>query len=299
MRPMRLRPRLREYLFHLGASAAIHSASMLRVMRSLVILAGALMPLHARGAEMILSKDDIGQLWLQITGQIDDGDDVKFRNMLIDAISRGEQIANVSVYSPGGRIIPAIRIGGHIRTLHLSTVGPQLVPLLRQRTCSIYTADGRRTTISYDPRTNRGDPRCACAGECFLIWAAGSTRLGDAVQIHRIPLTRHDYAKPSGTQPTEMHASSEKVVEEYLREMGIPEATISRMSGISSDQMEYLTKDERDMLAYNTKPPLLNELLMTRCRQHAATSPAALACEKAVIGELYWKGAMQLLSPND
>jgi hypothetical protein len=264
----------------------------------MIILAGALLPLHARSADMILSKDDTGQLSLQIMGQIDDGDDVKFRNMLIEAIKRGEQIANVAVYSRGGRSSPAMNIGRYIRTVYLSTIGPQLLPLIRQRTCMIYTAGGR-TIVSYDPRTNRGDRRCACAGECFLVWAAGTTRLGEAVQIHRIALPGDDHAGLSGKPATHAHARSQAIVDEYLREMGIPEATIRRIAGISPDKREYLTRDEREMLAYKTKPPLLEELLNTRCRQYAATSPAALACEKTVIRELYWKGARQLLSPSD
>jgi hypothetical protein len=76
---------------------------MLRPMCFLLILVGVLLPLTAHGSEMILSKDEVGQLWLQIIGRIGDGDDVKFKSMLIDAINRGEQIANVSIYSSGGR----------------------------------------------------------------------------------------------------------------------------------------------------------------------------------------------------
>jgi hypothetical protein len=45
--------------------------------------------------------------------------------------------------------------------------------------------------------------------------------------------------------------------------------------------------------------PSLRELFSARCRHHAASSPAALACEKAVLRELYWEGAKRLLSEND
>src|SRR5207253_6877525 len=94
---------------------------MLRAVCSLLVLAGVVAPLQTYGSEMIVSKDGVGQIWLQIVGTIDGGDDVKFKRMLVDAINRGEQIVNVSVYSPGGRAIAAMNIGKYIRTLHLTT----------------------------------------------------------------------------------------------------------------------------------------------------------------------------------
>jgi hypothetical protein len=269
--------------------------AMLRVICSLVVLAGVFLSSNVRGLEMVFSKDDVGQLWLQIMGRIDDGDDVKFRNMLIDAIDRDEQIANVSIYSPGGRGLPAMKIGRYIRTMRLSTVAPQLVPLLGEQICDIHTMSGRTNILKYDPRRNRGDPRCTCAGECFLIWAAGTTRLGSAVQIHRISLQGDDDAKLSGAEATDMHASGQEIIADYLREMGIPRVTIDRIFSLSPDKIEYLTQDERDVLAYKTDQELFN----ARCRHHAATSPAALACERAVIRELYWEGAQRILSQSD
>jgi hypothetical protein len=270
---------------------------MLKAMCSLVILAAALLPLSTRGLEMFFSTDDVGQMWLQIVGRIDDGDDVKFKSMLVDAINRGEQIAKVSIYSPGGRVDPAMKIGEYIRTMHLSTVAPQLVPLLGRRTCDIHTMSGRTTVLEYEPLRNRGDPRCVCAGGCFLVWAAGSVRHGDAVQIHRMTVDADDERLDART--TDMRSSSHQIIEEYLREMGIPEATIGRMFNIASNKMEYLTKDERDTLASGSASPWLAELFAARCRHHAATSPAALACEKAVLRELYWEGARRLLSEHD
>jgi hypothetical protein len=272
---------------------------VLRAICSLIILAGALFPVNARGSEMIFSKDDVGQLWLQIMGRIEDGDDVKFKIMLMDAINRGEQIANVSIYSPGGRAVPTIKIGRYIRTMHLSTVAPQLVPLLRRHTCSIHTLSGRTTFIHYDPWSNRGDPRCICENECFLIWAAGTARLGNAMQIYRVSRQRDDDAELLGSQTRDVHANSQEVIGDYLHEMGIPSAIVARMFSSTSDKREYLTKEERDMLADRTRLLWLEELLSARCRHYAATSPAALACEKAVIRDLYWKGAQQLLSRYD
>jgi hypothetical protein len=80
---------------------------MPRALHFLVVLTITLAPHSIRGAKISLFKNDVGQLGLQVIGAIDDGDDAKFRSMLIDVINRQEQIINVSIYSPGaGRFRP-------------------------------------------------------------------------------------------------------------------------------------------------------------------------------------------------
>jgi hypothetical protein len=266
---------------------------MLKAIYPLAILAAALLPSSARGSEMFFSRDDVGQMWLQIVGRIDDGDDVKFRNMLLEAIDRGEQIAKVSIYSPLGRLDAALKIGRLIRTMHLSTVAPQLVPLLGRRTCDIHAMNGRTTVLQYEPLRQRGDPRCICAGECFLIWAAGSVRHGDAVQIRPVAHISDD-TRPE-TPTTDMWSIDQPIIAKYLREMEIPDATIDRVFNSAPDKMDYLSKNERDTLANGVASPSIKVLFEARCRRHAPTSPAALACEQAILRELYWAGASRLL----
>jgi hypothetical protein len=256
-----------------------------------MILACALGQPNAQGAEITLSKDDVGQLWLQIVGPINDGDDARFKTMLVDAIDRGEQITNVSIYSPGGRVIPSMQIGRYIRLMHLTTVAPQLLPFLRRHLCRLHATRGQTTMLQYDAQTSRGDARCTCAGECFLIWAAGAMRLGEAVQIRRIILQKDDYSKVPDTKNDE----GQRLVTNYLREMDIPRATIARMFSLSSNIGEYLNKEETDLLGRNASP-WLTEMFRARCSKHAAASAAALTCKKVVVQELYWEGAQRLLN---
>ena len=164
---------------------------------SLIIFVGALLPLNAGGAEMTLAKDEVGQLWLQIIGRIDEGDDLKFKDLLVNAINRGEQITDVATFSQGGRALPAIKIGRYIRTMHLRTVAPYLVPVVRRHICYVSATTGPTTMLEFDPLSNRGDARCSCAAECFLIWAAGSRRSAGAVQLHRLILQGEEDTKSS------------------------------------------------------------------------------------------------------
>src|SRR6266436_2831900 len=263
---------------------------------SLIIFVGALLPLNAGGAEMTLAKDEVGQLWLQIIGRIDEGDDLKFKDLLVNAINRGEQITDVATFSQGGRALPAIKIGRYIRTMHLRTVAPYLVPVVRRHICYVSATTGPTTMLEFDPLSNRGDARCSCAAECFLIWAAGSRRSAGAVQLHRLILQGEEDTKSSSK--TTKHTNIEKVINAYLREMGVPDATIMRMHSISADELAYLTKEELNAFTSISSVPWLKELLSARCDHYVASSPAALECENAVIRELYWNGARELLSQN-
>ncbi len=264
---------------------------------SLIIFVGALLPLNAGGAEMTLAKDEVGQLWLQIIGRIDEGDDLKFKDLLVNAINRGEQITDVATFSQGGRALPAIKIGRYIRTMHLRTVAPYLVPVVRRHICYVSATTGPTTMLEFDPLSNRGDARCSCAAECFLIWAAGSRRSAGAVQLHRLILQGEEDTKSSSK--TTKHTNIEKVINAYLREMGVPDATIMRMHSISADELAYLTKEELNAFTSISSVPWLKELLSARCDHYVASSPAALECENAVIRELYWNGARELLSQNE
>jgi hypothetical protein len=265
-----------------------------RTLYILINFVAALLPLNARGAEITLAKDDVGQLWIQIVGRIDEGDDLRFKGILVDAINRREQITDVATFSQGGLTLPAINIGKYIRTMHLRTVAPSLVPVIRRHICYLSTMNGQTTMLEFDPVSNRGDARCTCAAECFLIWAAGSRRSGAAVQLHRLPWDREVHAN-SSSEP-EMDASIETVLDAYLREMGVPVATIMRMSGISAANLAYLTKDELGTLTSMAGIPWLQELFAAHCSHYAVRSPAELKCENSVIRELYWNGARELLN---
>ena len=283
-----------DYIVTLGSYCCWEPKNMRRrkilvsALYSLIIL-GALLPLNAGGADMTLAKDEVGQLWLQIIGRINEGDDLKFKALLVDAINRGEQITDVATFSQGGLVPAAIQIGKYIRTMHLRTVAPYLVPVVRRHICYVSAIAGPTTMLEFDPVNNRGDARCTCAAECFLIWAAGLRRSAGAVQLHRLTLQGEEDRNSSSK--TNNHI--EKVIDAYLHEMEFPDATIIRMYSISKDELAYLTKEELNTL---TSIPWLKELLSARCGHYVTSSPAALECENAVIRDLYWNGARELLS---
>ena len=267
---------------------------MLRAALLVFMLAGALPAQNAHALDMSVSQDDVGQLWLQMTGRVEYGDEVRFKALLIDALGRGQHIENVATYSSGGQVSPALKIGSYIRTLHMTTVAPDLVPVLGRHLCRMHDEAGRGIA-TYDPRTRQGDARCTCSGECLLIWVAGLVRVGNAGQIRRLVVPKGDDVTARDVSAAEMQADSRHAVEAYLRAAGASETTISRMFELSPDKLEYLSKEERAALDVSSLQRL-HEAIGARCRDHAPTSPAALGCEKGIVRELYWRGAEQLLS---
>jgi hypothetical protein len=97
-----------------------------------------------------------------------------------------------------------------------------------------------------------------------------------------------------------MSISNDDLGQFWLQIVGpIGDEDDDRTSRIGFERPEPLTGDEKRMLVGAAEIPQLAELLGERCGHHPATSPAALSCANAVIRELYWRGAEQLLKPND
>lgn len=257
----------------------------------------------ASAAEMFASKDSLGQAWIQIVGPIETGDDVKFKELLLSSIQRGHLVSNVSIYSPGGKVVPAIKIGRYIRTLSISSVAPHLLPRGGGQLCHIHNMQGKTTSVIYDPKSRRGDSRCVCASACFLIWAAGASRLGDALQMHSISMSADEFAQLSPQAAKATYSANQQFVENYLREMGIPELTVARMFSISSDKIEFISASEIDLLANKGSQPWLTEFYNSRCLKlrPLATAPlkawtAYNSCVENVNHELLDEGLKKLKS---
>ena len=135
-----------------------------------------------------------------------------------------------------------MKIGKYIRTMRLRTVAPYLVPVVQRHICYVSAMNGPTTMLQFDPVNNRGDARCTCAAECFLIWAAGLRRSAGAVQLHRLTLRGEE--DTSSSSKTKKHASIENRTRCLFARNGIPDATIMRVYGTSADELTYLTKEE-------------------------------------------------------
>jgi hypothetical protein len=224
-----------------------------------------------------------------LAGTIERSDDEQFRRQLTVALKNGCSTPRILVYSSGGNLQAAMKIGRQIRSLRLPTVGPELLASRSEDEPDTQPRDGPRVcrhlpgsaeraerqaeaAFSYsralrdalernrpmpkapklrgdfDPRSGVGDPRCSCGSVGFLIWAAGSERMGDVIQIQRPSFEPKDYTQLDATAARQTFQSLMIAARHYLTELGVQAALIDRMYSTEATRSFYLSADELQQL---------------------------------------------------
>ena len=128
----------------------------------------------ANAAEILLRQAPAGdnRNFIIIMGKIVMGDDYKFKAVLTEAVRRGLFIDTVVIYSPGGAVGPALKIGRYIRRLRTQTYGPYVTEpyFVGTQFCPVYSRNPKEyVVLERNWKTGQGDSRCICASACFLI----------------------------------------------------------------------------------------------------------------------------------
>jgi hypothetical protein len=203
-----------------------------------------------------------------IKGKIETGDAATFLKILG---SNHPFVKAIILWSPGGSVVEAVKIGRIIRKYMLTTKAPFEIG------DPVNVGNG----ALFDPRDDRlFDPRddhlyqlrarhlcegtsCNCASACFLIWASGIERHGNALGLHR-PTTRSTYF--TDLPPDQASATYRRVlsdIETYLSEMEIPRRYIEKLTDTSSDNISWL--DWMEVLLAMSEPPSISEWLLASC----------------------------------
>ena len=197
-----------------------------------------------------------------VLGQINSGDQYRFRQSVVQLIKEGYWISLVYVFSPGGDVEAAIDIGEQLHVLRASTVAPQTMDRpAGVRMCFANALPG--AMIQFNPRTARGNPSCDCASACVLIWAAGFGRQGNTLGVHRPHFADSSFAGLSPVQAEVKYNQMRLVVEKYLKRMDFPDELTRVMFATSSKDIRYLTKTE--ISQFEESSAALQELVIARC----------------------------------
>ena len=194
-----------------------------------------------------------GSCTITIEGPIEPGDDVAFYDKIIEGwdvppLGLGCRIFLVELSSPGGDVGAAIKIGRQIRTVHAITDAPRLF-------------GGQIGYCESSKKGARKDQSCVCASACFFIWAAGSTRSGDAIYIHRPYFDHKSVGRPL-EKTAEAYSGMARIAQTYLREMDVPGAIIDRMFSTSSTERSLLSLNEVEQM---WKAPYFDEYTIAKC----------------------------------
>jgi hypothetical protein len=157
---------------------------------------------------------------ITIEGAIAPGDYQK----LVDVAAASRETHTVWLASPGGNLKEALRMGGLIRRLGLAVWVPfsKAEPLVTLK----------------DPANN------TCSSSCFLLYAAGVSRRGLVLGLHRPSLPADEYFSLGLDGAVAAHRVIAEAVTDYLAAMGVPSKYASLMLSTNASDMVWLSAED-------------------------------------------------------
>ena len=199
---------------------------------------------------------------ISINGKIKKGEykdfERKLKIVLIDQFGKPDslkragyrinrKIPSITLNSPGGDLIEAMKIGHLIRKLFIET-------------------HIRRETF-----TNSGQPS-SCSSACFFIFVSGIQRQVDfsffgnskteytvnKLGLHRPYFDKSYYSKDFGSYKTQYEKLA-KITRNYLLEMGVNKVVVDKMFSIPSKSVYWLQKEDFDRYVGSEKVSLRDQ----------------------------------------
>jgi hypothetical protein len=156
----------------------------------------------------------------------------------VDGDWYGDTYKEIYLASPGGDLAEAIKIGRLVRALRWETTVPSRFtnPYIKPET--IFAKHHLK-----NPKVNY-----MCASACFFIFVAGVYRTSEDMDvednailgIHRPFLTDADLRAMSGDQAISSANQLRVVIENYLKEMGVPAKYADLMLSIPKDDVQWI-----------------------------------------------------------
>jgi hypothetical protein len=164
------------------------------------------------------------------------------------------RVSAIFLASPGGDLIEAMKMGRLIRKLRLRTEVPSDLPPPDREKAEATLKNPKASFV--------------CASACFFIFVAGIDRdrwfFAPILGIHRPYLSEADLKKLSGNQAIASAVQLRTLVEDYLKEMGVPTKYAELMFSIPKDQVRFIKESdfESDLEGYI---PELRDWLDAKC----------------------------------
>jgi hypothetical protein len=200
---------------------------------------------------------------IQIVGPVEPGDYDKFEEIVRKA---GPSYGHVILMSQGGDVVEAMKIGLLIRKLRFETETPEIINVNGLPTVSVgcRLAKIEETGVLKGTRGPTRNPNCRCFSACFLIHAAGVTRRGSYLGIHRPYIHPERLMSLSDTKIEKGMKNAKNVVRNYLIDMNIPRDIINIMMEQSSKNIHILTDSQFRRVQGDV--PFLEELKFVSCK---------------------------------
>jgi len=182
---------------------------------------------------------------LIIEGEIQKGDLVKVINILS---RHGSAIDTVELYSPGGDVIEATRIGRLIRLLGLRTIIPSYdeegSPFCGSRYLKCLQENKKDVKSQENCKLEWDKRNCTCTSACFLIYIAGVERFGNYVGVHRSYIDSSRLKEMDGSDAIFYTEKINRLVSNYYEEMGVSKNLTDKIKNIPSNEIYWLNEKE-------------------------------------------------------
>jgi hypothetical protein len=174
-------------------------------------------------------------LEMMIRGKLVAGDATKVALMIRN---HHPFLERVLLWSSGGSVEEALKIGKYIRRELIETQAPS--EMHTELSGSGFLIDPRRPLDKVDYTLCDEDITCHCASACFLIYAAGYHRVGNAIGLHRPSTQSMSFANLPPDQASGLYREALVEINHYLTEMEVPRRYIEMMIDTSSNDIRWL-----------------------------------------------------------
>ncbi len=191
-----------------------------------------------------------------LEGKIETGDYDKLIKIIDeDCGEKDNCTSGIYLASPGGDLAEAMKIGRLVRKLRLETYVPSdetpvpsdLPAPYRQKAEVLYKK-AEVEIKKFKATLKDAKANYMCASACFFIFVAGIDRERNTwppvLGIHRPYLSEANLKRLSGNQVLASAGQMRTVVEDYLKEMGVPAKYADLMFSIPKDQVRFINEDD-------------------------------------------------------
>jgi hypothetical protein len=248
-------------------------------------------------------------IYVNMWGEIEAGDDEKFKSLILPYLRSGHLVFQVNIFSLGGNVATAMKLGDQIRLLQTRTVTAdneafiidnQIVPS-NQALCGFW--EGRGGYVFWTPV--RGYNWCTCESACFLVWASGVKREGGRIGVHRFYYKGNEFGNLPVQTAREIYQNAQAEFRAYVTKLDVPATIIDRLFATDRYGMYFLTRPEVQLL---NSTPYIEEMVYSKCgkSRHIPMSaannwtstedPVHVACYRTILKQLMREGATNYLA---
>ena len=196
----------------------------------------------------VWSNDYVGAM--RIEGEIEIGDAKKF----YDAVNKTpttSMISKVQLFSSGGNVYEAMKLGMMVRHLMMETVVPSK---------SGYGVP--EPWWGHDDDRLEDESNNTCDSACFFIYVGGVVRTGSWLRVHRPTLTQIIGAKIDYGTSSKVANKANDDIGRYLRQMQVPAMVQDIMNSTPSYELKVLDDEIVKTLELS---PSYEEWLVSKC----------------------------------